>query len=60
MYPQSEPENLTNLCQVTKDQKSLGFYSVLEFHKWKEATDGSHTWKVKYYKGQFCFQPVVD
>ena len=33
---------------------------MLEFHKWKEATDASHTWKVKYYKGEFFFQPVVD
>ena len=45
---------------MTKDQQSLGFYSVPEFDKWKEAAGGCHTWKVKYYKGQFCLQLVVN
>ena len=41
------------MCQVTKGQQSLSFYSLPEFQEWKEATDGFHTWKVKYYKGEF-------
>ena len=41
------------LCQVTKGQQSLSFYSLPEFQEWKEATESFHTWKVKYYKGEF-------
>ena len=44
-------EFITPIVKVTKGNQSQSFYSLPEFQEWKEATDGFHTWKVKYYKG---------
>ena len=37
--------------QVSKKNQELSFYSIPEFEEWKSSTEGSKSWKVKYYKG---------
>ena len=39
------------LQQVSKKNQELSFYSIPEFEEWKSSTEGSKSWKVKYYKG---------
>lgn len=48
-------EFITPIVKATKGQESISFFSLPEFNEWKEATDNWATYKVKYYKGDYCF-----
>lgn len=41
----------TPIIKATKGKKTLPFYSINEYNKWKESEQGTHTYKIKYYKG---------
>ena len=51
-------EFITPIVKVTKGNQAVCFYSLPEFQEWKEATDNWHTWKIKYYKGDFNFSLI--
>ena len=41
-----------NCCtQASKGSSEQCFFSMPEFERWKAMTEGTHTWRVKYYKG---------
>ncbi|XP_030850847.1 DNA topoisomerase 2-alpha isoform X2 [Strongylocentrotus purpuratus] len=44
-------EFITPIVKVTKGKETHPFYSLPEFEEWKDETEGSKAWKVKYYKG---------
>ncbi|XP_043910434.1 DNA topoisomerase 2-alpha-like isoform X2 [Protopterus annectens] len=44
-------EFITPIIKATKGNQELCFYSIPEFEEWKQATENSKTWKIKYYKG---------
>ncbi|XP_041462217.1 DNA topoisomerase 2-alpha-like isoform X1 [Lytechinus variegatus] len=44
-------EFITPIVKVSKGKETHPFYSLPEFEEWKEETQGSKSWKVKYYKG---------
>ena len=42
------------IVKVTKGGDSLSFHSLAELQEWREATEASCTWKVKFYRGESC------
>lgn len=44
-------EFITPIVKATKGKEELSFYSLPEFEDWKKATDNSHLYRTKYYKG---------
>jgi len=41
----------TEIVKVSKGKEILPFYNLSDYNKWKNETENSHTWNVKYYKG---------
>ena len=46
-------EFITPIVKVSKGNQALCFYSLPEFQEWKDETDNWHTYKIKYYKGNY-------
>jgi len=44
-------EFVTPIVKVTKGQQVNQFFSLGEYEKWREATNGGRGWTTKYYKG---------
>uniref|UniRef100_A0A4W3HJG9 DNA topoisomerase 2 n=1 Tax=Callorhinchus milii TaxID=7868 RepID=A0A4W3HJG9_CALMI len=44
-------EFITPIVKATKNKQEIPFYSIPEFEGWKQNTENSRTWKIKYYKG---------
>jgi DNA topoisomerase-2 len=44
-------EFITPLVKASKGGHEIAFFSLPEFEHWKNVTENSHSWKVKYYKG---------
>jgi DNA topoisomerase II len=42
---------LTPIVKVFKGDRVKSFYNVQDYEKWKNRTNGSSSWRVKYYKG---------
>ncbi|KAB7496958.1 DNA topoisomerase 2 [Armadillidium nasatum] len=52
-------EFITPIVKATKGKEEYPFYSIPEFFEWKKAKNDWHTYKIKYYKGDFCFFIVL-
>ncbi|CAD5213174.1 unnamed protein product [Bursaphelenchus okinawaensis] len=44
-------EFITPIIKATKNKEELSFFSIPEYHEWRNATDNWKTYKIKYYKG---------
>lgn len=42
---------ITPIVKVNKNKKSKSFYTLTDYNNWKEQTEDSSKWKIKYYKG---------
>lgn len=42
---------VTPIIKTSKGSKSISFYTETSFNRWFQSQSGSHTWKIKYYKG---------
>lgn len=42
---------LTPIVKVSKQRKTLAFYTLTDYETWKSKTNGGKGWHVKYYKG---------
>ncbi|KAL1264057.1 hypothetical protein QQF64_004412 [Cirrhinus molitorella] len=44
-------EFITPIIKASNKKQELSFYSMPEFHEWKEKQSNIKSWKIKYYKG---------
>mmetsp|Transcript_25018 Transcript_25018/g.40199 ORF Transcript_25018/g.40199 Transcript_25018/m.40199 type:complete len:1246 (+) Transcript_25018:79-3816(+) len=44
-------EFITPIVKVTKDGKTITFFTLIEYEKWKKRNDNGKGWNIKYYKG---------
>jgi DNA topoisomerase II len=42
---------ITPIIKATKNKKSQSFYTLKDYSSWKESTNNSDKWLIKYYKG---------
>lgn len=42
---------ITRYVQAKKSGEEIAFYSQSEFRQWKNSTEDSDKWTIKYYKG---------
>ncbi|KAG6869034.1 hypothetical protein C0993_004707 [Termitomyces sp. T159_Od127] len=48
--PEFLVEFVTPIVRVTKGTQQISFFTIPEYEKWTEETEGSHKWKAKYFK----------
>jgi len=44
-------EFITPILKATKGKEEISFFSLPEYHEWRNNTENWKTWKIKYYKG---------
>ncbi|CAD5217830.1 unnamed protein product [Bursaphelenchus xylophilus] len=44
-------EFITPIVKAIKNKEELSFFSIPEYHEWRDATPNWRTYKIKYYKG---------
>ena len=42
---------ITPIIKVTKSKQSKSFYTLQDYHQWKDETANASSWNIKYYKG---------
>lgn len=42
---------LTPIVKVSKNRKTIAFYTLTDYERWKSKTANGKGWKIKYYKG---------